>query len=184
MIISGERIVLEPAGLKDKRLIYDMLVNVELKHNMFSDNYPAPTWEEFDSEKEGYLFNCALSKGNYLLIWHKGEIIGTISFCCVDERCQIIELDIWLGSARHTGKGLGVESINCLTDYLHKHNYVNTFIIRPWCKNQRAVRGYIKAGFREIEDFFAEEYYSDEFLDWYADGDYGQETVNMIKEYK
>lgn len=184
MIINCERIVLETAGFEDKRMIYDMLVNEDLKHLMFSEQYPAPTWEEFSSEVEAFLYDGVLNKGNYLLIKCNQEVIGSISYCCVDDNCQIVELDIWFGAAKHTGHGFGVEAINYLTDYLHQYHGVHTFLFRPWCKNYRALRAYHKAGFREIEDFYAEEFYSDDFLDWYADGDYGAETVNLIKEYK
>jgi len=134
-------------------------------------------------QSEEYLYDGKLGKGNYWLIKFKNEVIGAICYCCIDDCCEILELDIWMGAARHTGKGFGVEAISCLMDYLHKHICNNTFIIRPWRKNQHAIRAYNKAGFKEILDFLPEEFYSFEFLEWYADGDYGVETVNMIKKY-
>lgn len=185
MILESERISLEFAKLSDKRLIYEMLVSPEVIDNMFDLKHPAPTWEEFDEDESDEYFTGLPSKeGSYLLIKFEGKTIGSISYSNGNAKIIHSEIDIWISSTDYTGQGLGTEAINLLMDYVYSNFSIDTFIIRPWRKNVKAIKAYLKCGFKEVVNFNPEDFYSGEDLLNYGDGDYGvNETVNLIKKY-
>lgn len=183
MLIKGERITLEFATNKDKKLIYDMLTCEEVIDFMFDEKYPAPTWEEFnESESESFFSGLPSKQGSYLLIYFNGEVIGSISYANEYTKEIHSELDIWIRTIKYTGQGIGTEAINLLIDYLHKEYSIEVFIIRPWIKNVNAIKAYKKCGFEEMKNFNPEDFYSSENLEKYGNGDYGEdETINLIK---
>lgn len=183
--INGERITLVFAKLSDKRLVYDMLVAEEVKDFMFNEQHPAPTWEEFEKEEDEFYSCKDLSNGSYLLIEYKGNIVGSISYACGYSKKNYAEMDIWMGSKKNMGKGLGTEAICLLREFVHKNYFINDFIIRPWAKNVIAIKAYNKCGFYEEPTFNIKDYYSNEDLKEYGDGDYGKdETINLIMRYE
>lgn len=184
--IKGEKISLVFANKTDKKLIYDLLVSPETNEFMFSEQYPAPTWIEFNEDEPDSFFRGGPSKdGSYLLIKYNDQIIGSISYSCEYSKIANCELDIWIGSTQFTGKGLGIEAIRLLMDYVHSEFSINTFIIRPWAKNINAIKAYKKCGFVEDKSFNAEDYYSEDSLEKYGEGDYGiEDTVNLVMIYQ
>ncbi|WBW95632.1 GNAT family N-acetyltransferase [Oceanirhabdus sp. W0125-5] len=179
----GENISLEFAQLKDKKLIYDMLVSPEVKNLMFDENHPEPSWEEFDEEPDSLFSGVLNEEGNYLLIKVDGEVIGTVSYAFNSGKLKSAELDIWISSTRNLGKGYGTEAIKLVIEFVHSNYGIKTFIIRPWIKNNNAIKAYEKCGFKEIEVFDPSDFYSEEEVDEYGEGDYGvDETVNLIYE--
>ena len=62
---------------------------------------------------------------------------------------------------------------------------ITDFLIRPWIKNQNAIKAYKKCGFVESLDLSIKDYYSENSMYEYGDGDYGiDETVNLFLKYK
>ncbi|TCK92664.1 diamine N-acetyltransferase [Natranaerovirga hydrolytica] len=182
-IINGERINLKFASIDHMRTVYDLLVAEDIKDFIFKDNYPAPTWKEFQDDEVGYFNGCATKDGNYLLIEYRGEVAGSISYANGYEKRKYSELDIWL-SSKHLGLGLGTEAILLLREFVHNEYGIDEFIIRPWKKNINAVKAYHKCGFHEDTTFDISQYYSDEDLEEYGDGDYGvEETLNLVMRY-
>lgn len=181
----GDRVTLEFASLKDKKLIYDMLVSPEVIDFMFDEKHPAPTWEEFkEGELDTFFLGAASSEGSYLLIRDSDEVIGSVSYAINDSKIKHAELDIWISNKKYIGLGLGTEAINLVMNYVINNYEIRTFIIRPWSKNINAIKAYKKCGFREIEDFKPEDYYNEHEIEDYGDGDYGkEETINLIKIY-
>lgn len=185
MVLLGDKVALEFASINDKRLIYDMLVSPEVKDLMFDDDHPVPSWHEFDEDESNEFFTSSPSTtGSYLLIRYDDEIIGSISYANSFQKITHSEIDIWISDTKHTGQGLGTDAINLLTDFVHKNFSTDTFIIRPWIKNVRAIRAYKKCGFEEIANFNPNDFYTEEDALEYGDGDYGvDETANLIKRY-
>jgi RimJ/RimL family protein N-acetyltransferase len=180
-IIKGKNMNLIFAKKEDRRVVYDMLVSPETIHLMFDEAHPAPTYDEFD--EEAYFYSGESNKlGSYLLIEHENEVIGSVSYACDYEKNTYSELDIWLKSTNHTGKGIGREAINLVVDHVHNEYKINNFIIRPWIKNMNAIKAYKKCGFVEFPHTELRNYYGDESFKEYGEGDYGiEETINLIK---
>ncbi|MCM1991276.1 GNAT family N-acetyltransferase [Oceanirhabdus seepicola] len=169
------------AQLEDKKLIYDMLVSPEVKNVMFDEVHPAPSWEEFAEEPDSLFSGEPHDEGNYLLIKVNGEVIGAISYAFNNGKLNSAELDIWISSTKNIGKGYGTEAIKSVIEFVNSHYNIKIFIIRPWVKNSNAIKAYKKVGFKEIEEFNASDYYSDEEVALYGEGDYGSdETINLI----
>jgi RimJ/RimL family protein N-acetyltransferase len=183
--IYGKLITLQFANLNDKKLIYNMLVSPEVIDLMFDDAHPAPTWQEFNTEPDILFSGSPSEEGNYLLIKINEEVIGTISYTICRGKLRSAELDVWISTTTHLGKGYGVEAINLILEFVHSYYKIKSFIIRPWVKNSSAIKAYKKCGFKETKEFSATDYYSDELIALYGDGDYGpEETINLIYEMK
>ncbi len=177
---KNEKVSLYYAELKDKRLIYDMSMEPEIKSIMFGGKNEPHNWEEYkDIENEFYTGAACLN--NYLLIEFESQIVGAISHSYNESKINNMELDIWLRSISFLGKGIGVSALNLLMNYLTDTYGIKTFIIRPWIKNPGAIKAYQKAGFRIVNNFSPTDYYGDDVGEW-GDGDYGaSETVNMVR---
>ncbi len=181
-ILSSNNLKLKFANIEDRRTIYNMLISPEIIHFMFNESHPAPTWEEFCEENESCYSGNPSRNGSYILIEYKNEIIGSISYACEYLKIPYCELDIWMGSVRNTGKGLGTEAINRIIEFINSEYDIKHFLIRPWNRNINAIKAYKKCGFEENEGLDLDKYYSDEAMYEYGDGDYGkEETINLIK---
>ena len=67
-----------------------------------------------------------------------------------------------------------------LIDSLCRDYSIETFIIRPWLKNKRAIKAYEKCGFVVTNTFEPSDYYG-KYLETWGNGDYPEgENVNMI----
>jgi len=181
--LEKDNIKLLYAENSDRRLIYDMAFEeAEIWQAMF-ENKNDFNWADLRDE-EGHFFGSEPGKNKYLLIQYQGDIIGTISHTHNNGKIENLELDMWLRSAKYTGKGIGSTVMKMLIDHLVKQYGIKTFMIRPWLKNPRAVRAYEKCGFQQCKDFVPSDYYG-QYLEQYGEGDYSaEETVNMVLEVK
>jgi len=164
---------------KDRRLIYDMAFEEdETWQAMVASKEDFP-WSELRDE-ESHFFGIDPGRCKYLLIEYNEQIIGTISHTYHDGKIPNMELDMWLRSSRYAGKGIGSSAMKLLIDSLVKDYNIETFIIRPWVRNPRAIKAYEKCGFVVMDSFNPEEYYG-KYLEIGGDGDFGEEeTVNMV----
>ncbi len=188
-MIQGKKINLIPATMKDRRNAYDWCFQSETtKSHSGPPDYPdkpVPTYEEFcETYYEEYYFTGEKPlDGRGFLIVAGGETVGFVSYCAFHLKPSIAELDIWINSEAHCGKGYGTDALISLGDYIHKELGFRELIIAPSAKNLRAVKSYEKSGFektdKKMSEFLLEEYVSD-----YGEGDYGtDETCILIKTY-
>ncbi len=182
--IESKRLSLRFASIDDMGLVYQMLTAKEIAHFMFSEAFPAPTWNEFREDEAEYFGGHPSRTGNYLLIEFQSRVIGSICYANWYEKRPFSEMDIWLvGDA--LGRGFGTEAITRTRDYVHETFGINEFVIRPWKKNENAIRAYQKCGFKEYAGFDASLYYDDALYEEYGEGDYGpDETFTMIMRYE
>lgn len=180
LCVKGNRISLYYATKDDKKLIYDMSMEPEIADIMYGGECEPHTWEEYSNEEDEF-YTGNPSKNNYLLIVFNNQIIGAVSYSYNKSKISNMELDIWMSSLQYAGKGLGVETLTVLMEFLHNTYDIDTFIIRPWIKNTRAVQAYKKCGFKVVKNFVPTDYYGDDVGEW-GEGDYGpEETVNMVR---
>jgi len=190
-MITGEKVVLIPAALSDKQRVYEWCFHSETtKYHAGPPDYPEvpiASPEEFfqeDGGYEDYFFTGARPRdGRGFLITYGGEAVGFVSYAAFHLKPRRAELDIWMNSEAHCGKGLGTDALAALSDYLNENLGFEAFIMRPSAGNDRAVRSYNKAGFistdKPIEDFMAEAWLAD-----FAAGDYGPGgDVLLVKAY-
>lgn len=178
--INGERIVLKFALKTDMRKIYDMMISDEIGQFMFDVDHPAPSWKEFEENEREFFPEMASRTGSYLLIIYEGRIAGTISYACGYDKTPYAELDTWLAGYEFMGKKIGCEAIQVLRAFIHKQYNIQHFLIRPWTKNLSAIQAYNRCGFYESSTLDLSDYYSDQAMSKYGDGDYGpRETVTL-----
>ena len=179
-MIKGNKIVLIHATLRDRQRVYDWCFHSETTrcHSGPPDypETPIATPEEFFQENGGYeeyYFTGACPQdGRGFIILHGEEPVGFVSYASFHLKPHVAELDIWMNSEAHCGKGFGTDALIALAGYLHENLGVNELIMRPSARNARAIRAYNKAGFlpaaQPIEHYMAAEY-----LPTFAAGDYG-----------
>jgi len=178
--VIDEDINLEYARIHEKKLVYEMLVSPEVYDYMFDHIHPAPTLEDFCEEPDDLYGGKPNEEGNYLIIKYQGHVIGSISYALNEGSVRCYELDIWISKKEYLGKGIGTKSIQLLIDYLVNTYGIKTYLIRPWAKNENAIKAYKKCGFAQIEKEELQNYYSEEDYISYGDGDYGDNTVNLV----
>jgi diamine N-acetyltransferase len=189
VVIKGNKVELVPATLDDKQKIYDWCFHSETtKSHSGPPDYPeAPiaTWGEFfDEGYVDYFFTGVQPEnGRGFMIRHGLEAVGFISYCSFHLKPQNAELDIWMNSEANCGKGFGADAIVALGDYLNKNMGINELIMRPSVRNTRAIKAYMKAGFKKT-DKSPGKYLLDEYMSRYGAGDYGEGgDVLLIKQF-
>jgi len=167
------------------KLVYDMMHQDEKIHKILfhGESEDIPFYEFLQRDREW--FSGAENRNAYCLIKYGHEIIGWISNTYNNAKIENMEVDVAFSSLKYTGKGLGTKIITMFTDYLNEKYNIKTFMIRPGKHNTRAIRAYKKSGFRIVESYDPNDYYTAEDVVLWGDGDLGPEnTVNMLKIYK
>lgn len=166
----------------DRRLIYDMAFEEDM---IILAMLPAKEYFPIEKllEEEDYFFGEEPGDSKYLLICYQDRIVGTISHTRHDGKVDSMELDIWLRSVSYTNRGIGYRAMSMLIKQLVKDFGINTFLIRPWKRNKRAIAMYQKCGFQEKKDFKVEKFYTT-YLKEEGAGDVPGETLNMVLHIK
>jgi RimJ/RimL family protein N-acetyltransferase len=183
-----ERVGLIDTTIEDRRSAYDWLYRSDYSNLKDSPTDPPgsspPSYEEFMDDYSDLFFNGSSPDiGRCYLIELKGtgESIGMISYTSFHLNPEISELDIWLKSGSYLGHGLGTQALQLLCSKLFEELGYHTLVIRPYKKNIRAVKSYMKAGFNKVE-LDPPQYYKQEFIPSLSDGDHGKgEDVFMVR---
>jgi RimJ/RimL family protein N-acetyltransferase len=80
---------------------------------------------------------------------HSGELMGRISLREIDERRGVARLGVTFG-APYVGRGLGTEALSAFLDYYFADLGFQTMVLDVAGPNQRAVRCYLRLGFRSV----------------------------------
>ena len=190
-MLNGSKINLIPAALCDKQAVYEWCFHSETtKCHSGPPDYPETpiaSAEEFFQENGGYedyyFTGERPQDGRGFLIVHGGEAVGFVSYASFHLKPGVTELDIWLNSEAHCGKGFGTDALLTLTEYLHQTLGKNAMMMRPSARNKRAVRAYGKAGFVPSTEPI-EAYMPPAYLPIFGDGDYGpQGDALLVKRF-
>jgi len=187
-MIKGKKVELVPATLNDRQKVYEWCFHSETTKSHAGPpeypNVPIATWEEFFDDYVDYFFTGSRpDDGRGFIILSSREPIGFISYSSFHLKPYKSELDIWMNSEDHCGKGFGTDAIVSLGKYLNKSMSISELIMRPSVKNTRAINAYTKAGF-EKSDKTPNYYLLDEYLPIYGEGDYGANgDVLLVKKF-
>jgi RimJ/RimL family protein N-acetyltransferase len=76
--------------------------------------------------------------------------IGTAGLISINHLHRTAELGISIGEHDCWGKGYGTEATRLILDYAFNALALHNVMLRVFSYNQRAIRAYLRAGFREI----------------------------------
>lgn len=178
------------ARLDEKYKIYQWLSlsDTTIMH-MGKPNFPespVPNWDQFQEDFEDFYFQeDGIERGSVMIITLDQKEIGCLCYALFHMQKGRAELDIWLKAQKYCGHGYGTVALEKMMEYLRNRLNVNKFLIRPSNKNIPAIKSYQKAGFSKTNNkkTVIDEYLLPEYLEEYADGDYGFEnTAVMIRE--
>lgn len=66
---------------------------------------------------------------------------------------NIYEYDIFIGEKDYLSKGIGSISIKYINNYIYNKYMADCIVLRPFKRNNRAIRCYQKNGFRIIDEY-------------------------------
>ena len=76
--------------------------------------------------------------------------IGTAGLMSINDLHRTAELGINIGEHDCWGKGYGTEATRLILDYAFNILALHNVLLRVFSYNQRAIRAYLRAGFREV----------------------------------
>jgi diamine N-acetyltransferase len=78
------------------------------------------------------------------------RLIGTVGLVSINHLHRTAELGIGIGEHDCWGKGYGTEATRLVLDYAFNVLSLHNVMLRVFSYNERAIRAYLRAGFREI----------------------------------
>lgn len=149
-VIKGRLVQLRPASLEDRRMIYDWSHTSDIAPWIHLSGDPIETFETWcDDWKACYFMDDSPELGRLFVIMHEDTPAGAIAYNDIDPKKRV-ELDIWMRSEAHCGRGFGTDAIEALCAYLAAEFGVQIFMMQPSARNPRAIRAYEKAGFIKV----------------------------------
>jgi RimJ/RimL family protein N-acetyltransferase len=142
---------LRPAEPRDPRNVFAWLVNAYAGPFFCTEEAP-PTWEEFCSDYQALFFDgSAPEKGRVYIITQGDDDIGAVSYDARFRKPGEADIDIWLAREDLCGQGLGSAALRSLSVILKESLGFERLIISPCGNNTRAVRAYLKTGFKKLD---------------------------------
>lgn len=151
VVIEGEKVALGPVVEEDLDKFWfwvnDKTVTQYLSDKLFLGVYTRRMEEKWiRSILEGDRNTLTFA----ILLKPRYEVIGVISLDKVNWISRNAELGVFIGSKDLWGQGLGSEAIMLLLDYAFNVLGLVKVYLRVIEYNRRAIRAYMKVGFREV----------------------------------
>lgn len=155
--LPGRNILLRPATLADRELIYQWAAHSDITRSMtgpplFPD-HAVPSFTEFCADHTPHFFDgSAPELGRCYIILHAGEPVGQVYYNDIFEYegKKRVELDIWMRAEQYCGRGFGSDALLTLCEYVSRRFGVQEFMVQPSARNPRAIRAYEKIGFERL----------------------------------
>lgn len=81
--------------------------------------------------------------------------IGLVQTYKYDENTY--EYDLFIGDEDYLNRGIGTIVVNKINDIIYNKYKVNSIILRPFKRNIRAIKCYLKCGFKEIDEYLGKD---------------------------
>ncbi len=66
---------------------------------------------------------------------------------------SIYEYDIFIGKSKYLSRGLGAKIVNYINNYIYENYLCDCIVLRPFKRNERAVKCYEKCGFEIVDEY-------------------------------
>ena len=144
--IKGDRVYLSPVNTDDAELYTKWLNDERVSVNL--GNYK--TMISVQSEKK-ILENFASEGQVYAIVLYDGDtLIGNIGLHEIDGVNRKATVGLFIGEARHRGKGYGTEALRLMVRYGFKTLNLHNIMLKVNADNNAGIACYQKAGFREF----------------------------------
>lgn len=148
--LKGRLVRLRPATMADRTMVHAWSYAPDVARWLHLSDPPSKTLDAWGEDWEDHYFlDGGGERGRMYLILRDEEPVGVIAHSDVDARRRV-EIDLWLASAAHFGRGYGPDAIEVLVAFLQAERGVRTFMMQPSARNPRAIRAYEKAGFVRV----------------------------------
>ncbi len=144
--LIGDNIYLSPVNPDDFEL-YTKWLNDEniTKYLTIHDKYVS-----LNGEKE-FLNNIVKNDEYvYAIVNNNDELLGNIGLHSINNHDGSATLGIFIGDEKNLGKGYGTEAIKLLVNYGFNELRLNNIMLTVYDFNERAIKSYIKCGFKEF----------------------------------
>ena len=150
-ILTGEKIVLRTAGIKDLETCY-YWEHEEEKQEAAKWNTPfalpeKATKVEFIEEWDGY--EIFPNVPGILVVVADGEIIGEVDADWIDEHNNWLEVGVVIYKPDYWGGGYGSEAFRMYVDYIFASTPIHRLGITTWSGNTRMIKTAEKIGMIE-----------------------------------
>ena len=145
--ITGERVYLSPMNIDDIEIYTGWLNAPCVMENIGGTHYnntvvACKDWYESKlKDDKAPLFAIVKADDN--------QPIGSIEFLELESTHRTATLCIFIGDESNCGKGLGSEALRLALRYAFDVLNLNNIDLKVYSFNQRAVKAYTKAGFKE-----------------------------------
>ncbi|MBR4830667.1 MAG: GNAT family N-acetyltransferase [Bacilli bacterium] len=114
-----------------------------------------------DEIKHKYKTKLNLMEQDLFFIHYNGERIGYVQIYKYNNKLygdlskynNIYELDLFIGEESYLSKGIGTHILNYITDYIYDKYKPETIVLRPFKRNIRAIKCYLKCNYEIIDEY-------------------------------
>ncbi len=159
--IVGERLYLSPMNVEDAETYVSWLNSRNVSDNlgMTASVVRVPGEKEYIESKKSNDYD-------FSIVLNDDTLIGNISLMDVNAFLGKATLGIFIGDESNRSKGYGTEAIKLIVDYGFNVLRLHNIDLKVFSFNERAVKSYEKAGFKEYgrrhESYFLDGKYYDE----------------------
>ena len=154
--LTGRLVHLRPATMADRAMVHGWSYAPDVARWLHLSDPQAKAFDAWNEDWEDHYFlDGAPERGRMYVILRDDRPIGVIAHSDVDPRRRV-EIDLWLASEAHFGRGFGPDAIEVLVGFLQAERGVRTFMMQPSARNPRAIRAYEKVGFVRVPATAAE----------------------------
>jgi RimJ/RimL family protein N-acetyltransferase len=164
LILDGERVYLRKLVKDDLTLEYlswlnDSKVNkyLEVGRSTCTMKDLKEYYKKISSAKNNHLFAIITKK--------EKKHIGNVRLGSIDYSNRNASLGIMIGNRSYLGKGLGPEVIKIISNYAFDELKLHKLFLYVVSENKRAIKAYIRAGFRIVGEFRDHTFLNGRFYD-------------------
>lgn len=159
-------ITLKPMKPLEIKLLHKWLKDPEVNHYWYGKDKTPVTLRELKKDwKSCYFTNKHPEKGRCFLIQVKNKPIGMIAYNKINKTTKSAEIDILIGDKNYWNKGYGTKAIKLFIPFVFKKLKLHRVWICSKADNPRAIKTYLKAGFKKEGVLRDGDFYEGKFVD-------------------